>query len=97
MKKIAAFALASAMTLSLAACGNPSASNSSAQGSGTGDDGKTVTLKIGNAMNSDHPWNTAIDQLCDLVSEYSDGKLELVNYPDATLGTEAELMEQVKE
>lgn len=94
MKKLIAFALALTLTLSLAACGNSGASDDAQNGP---NEGEVVTLKIGNAMASTHPWNTAIDQLVEKVDEYSNGRLKLVNYPDATLGTEPELVEQVKE
>lgn len=103
MKKTIALLLILAMALSFTACGGTSAAPAassvpaSSGGAPAAPAGDTVTLKIGNAMASAHPWNTAIDELVALVDEYSNGRLVLVNYPDSTLGTEAELLEQVKE
>lgn len=103
MKKTIALLLILAMALSFTACGGTSAASAassvpaSSGGAPAAPAGDTVTLKIGNAMASAHPWNTAIDELVALVDEYSNGRLVLVNYPDSTLGTEAELLEQVKE
>ncbi len=100
MKKTLSVLVALALVLSLAACGGTPASPAASSPASAGGDapaGETVTLKIGNAMASAHPWNTAIDELVALVEEYSGGRLVLVNYPDSTLGTEAELLEQVKQ
>lgn len=97
MKRTIALILAIIMALSLCACGSAgSGAAAPAGGSAKASDG-TVTLRIGNAMASTHPWNTAIDELITLVDEYSGGRLKLVNYPDATLGSEGDMLQQVKE
>ncbi len=63
-----------------------------AGGSGESSDG-SVIIRIGNAMADDHPWNLAINEMIKLADEYSGGKLIIQNYPNATLGTEADLIE----
>ncbi len=60
---------------------------------GTKESDGTVTLRIGHAMADNHPWNIAIEEMIKLASEYSDGKIVIRNYPNATLGNEADLVE----
>lgn len=55
-----------------------------------------VTLMIGNNQSDTHPWNLATQDLIRLADEYSGGRIEIINYPNATLGTEPELLESVK-
>lgn len=56
-----------------------------------------VTLKVANNQPDSHPWNVAIKELASLVANYSNGGIEIVNYPNATLGNEPELLESVKQ
>lgn len=56
-----------------------------------------VTLKIGNSQADSHPWNEAIQTLAEKAAEYSDGRMEIVNYPNATLGAEDAMLESVRE
>lgn len=106
MKKLLTLVLAATMVMSLSACGGSSETTTTTTESTTEStttttesttSGETVTLKIGNAQASTHPWNVAIEQLIEKAAEYSDGRLVIENYSDATLGNEAELIEQVKE
>lgn len=108
MRKSIAVLLAAAMTASLVACGGTSSTKTTETSavqqdttetektSDNSTSGEVVTLKIGNAMTSDHPWNEATEELIEKAKEYSNGRLIIENYSDATLGTEAELLEQVK-
>lgn len=101
MKKSIAIILSALMALSLTACGggNSQTTKTSVDGSTTeaaASSSETVTLKIGNAMAASHPWNTATEAFIEKAKEYSGGRLIVENYSDATLGTEAELLEQVK-
>lgn len=57
---------------------------------------KKTTLMIANSQADSHPWNIAIEDMIRLVDDYSGGTIELVNYPNATLGTENEVFESVK-
>ena len=56
-----------------------------------------ITLKIGNSQADTHPWNVAIEVLAEKAQEYSGGQLEIVNYPNATLGAEDAMLESVRE
>lgn len=58
---------------------------------------KKVVLKVANNQPDGHPWNLAIKELAALTANYSKGRIEIVNYPNATLGNEPELLESVKE
>lgn len=109
MKKSIAVILSALTALSLTACGGGSSQTTTAasadssttkaaetQAEAAASSGETVTLKIGNAMAASHPWNTATEEFIEKAKEYSGGRLIIENYSDATLGTEAELLEQVK-
>jgi len=110
MKKGIAVMMSVCLVLGLSACGNaqkqPAATSAPAAGTTAAGapaaeapaapSGETVTLKIGNAMAASHPWNTATEEFAKKAEEYSGGRLKIENYSDATLGTEAELAEQVK-
>ncbi|MDR2390248.1 MAG: TRAP transporter substrate-binding protein [Planctomycetota bacterium] len=56
-----------------------------------------VTLRLGNNQPETQVWNVGIRQLQDAVARHSGGRLEIVNYPNATLGAEPELAESCKE
>lgn len=56
-----------------------------------------IILKIGNNQPTTHPWNAGINDLIRLAAEYSGGVIEIVNYPNAMLGTEPQLLESVKQ
>lgn len=58
---------------------------------------KVIELRVGNNQPDDHPWNVAIRELAALVADYSGGRLRILNYPNASLGNEPELLESVKE
>lgn len=47
-----------------------------------------ITLMLGNSQADSHPWNRAIEDMIRLADEYSDGRIEIINYPNATLGNE---------
>jgi len=47
-------------------------------------------------MTDNHPWNVAIEEMVKLADLYSGGRLEIQNYPNATLGNEADMLESVQ-
>lgn len=105
MKKRIALMVSALMAVSLTACSGNQNAATKAAGTEAAETakteaaqpaGETVTLKIGNAMAADHPWNVATEELVQKAKEYSGGRLIIENYSDATLGTEPELLEQVK-
>lgn len=90
--------------LGLTACsGNGGTSSQASQAAGQTQQGaetaaaEKVTLKIGNSQTDSHPWNEAIGVLAEKASEYSGGSLEIVNYPNSTLGAEQDMLESVRE
>ena len=50
---------------------------------------------LGNSQADSHPWNRAIEDMIRLADEYSDGRIEIINYPNATLGNENEMFESM--
>jgi tripartite ATP-independent transporter DctP family solute receptor len=56
-----------------------------------------ITIRLGNNQPETQVWNVGIRQLQDAVARHSGGRLEIVNYPNATLGAEPELAESCKE
>lgn len=93
MKRLISILLMGAMVLT--ACGAEGPGGNS--GSGQADSGQKVTLKIGNSQVDTHPWNEAIQVMTEKAAEYSGGQLEIVNYPNATLGAENDMLESVRE
>ena len=59
--------------------------------------GAEVTLRVGNNQPEASPWNIALRHMRDLIAKYSNNRVELVIYPNATLGAEPELAESCKE
>ena len=49
-----------------------------------------ITLMLGNSQADSHPWDRAIEDMIRLADEYSDGRIEIINYPNATLGSTGE-------
>lgn len=82
-------------TMVLTACGSGSAGGG--KSGGKTEAGQKVTLKIGNSQADTHPWNVAINEMIAKADEYSGGQLEIVNYPNATLGAENDMLESVRE
>lgn len=78
------------LTLSLTAC---STTDKNAQQPAV----QKISLKIANNQPDGHPWNVAIKELTRLAAEYSKGRIEIINYPNATLGNEPDLLENVKQ
>ncbi|MCL1999921.1 MAG: TRAP transporter substrate-binding protein [Planctomycetes bacterium] len=56
-----------------------------------------VTLRVGNNQPESQAWNVAIGQLRTALDKHSGGRIQLINYPNATLGAEPDMLESVKE
>ena len=91
MKRILSFALAAAMTLSLAACGSTnggsSAGNTSSGATNTNSEGKSYTLKIATTGNEDHQSTIAARAFAEKVEELSGGQIKGEVYPNSSLGS----------
>jgi tripartite ATP-independent transporter DctP family solute receptor len=56
-----------------------------------------ATLRVGNNQPESQAWNVAIGKLKEAAAKNSGGRIEIVNYPNATLGAEPDMAESVKE
>jgi tripartite ATP-independent transporter DctP family solute receptor len=56
----------------------------------------TKTIRLAHGMNTSHPVHEAMVVMSELVSEYSNGQLRMLVYPNQQLGTERELLELVQ-
>jgi len=95
MKKTIALLLVLVLSFSLVACKSTSAPKESGKDAPAAA-GEKVVIKVGNNQADSHPWNVAIAELKSLAAKYSNGRIEIVNYPNASLGNEPELLENVK-
>ena len=99
MKKIVSIVLASALALSLAACGGSAASGTPSAADGSNSSataGEKMELKLAHNLAEDHPLHIAIQQFADDVAAGTDGNITIKVFPNGMLGTEREVMEQVK-
>lgn len=86
-KKTLLYGLMSALLLVLAACGSESGSS--------GGDGDTTTLKLAHSGSETHQYHIAAKKFKNLVNEKTNGKVTIEIHPNATLGSESEVIEQV--
>lgn len=61
--------------------------------SACGPESRIRVIKLGHALNADHPVHKAMVYMAERVKEKSDGKLRIDIYPSQQLGTERELVE----
>lgn len=87
-RKLLALSSAALLAVSLAGC--------SSSGGGDGGEGSTTTLRVAFNQNASHPQAQAILELSDALEEATDGAYALELYPDATLGSQEETIEQVQ-
>lgn len=106
MKKLLSLILASAMTLSLAACGGGSSNSGgsdSSDSSGGGansstpaaSDGAAVTINVGYENAVTEPAAQACEKWKELVAERSNGTINLELFPNSTLGKKNDLIDQM--
>ncbi|MCF6411355.1 TRAP transporter substrate-binding protein [Pseudalkalibacillus salsuginis] len=63
--------------------------------SGSGSDGDTVTLKLAHSGSDSHQYNIAAEKFKELVEEKTGGSVKVEIHGNATLGSEADVIEQV--
>ena len=56
----------------------------------------TTTIRLAHALNTSHPVHEAMIFMADLANEKSDGKLQIIVYPNQQLGSEREILELVQ-
>lgn len=64
-------------------------------GSTDGDSGESVKLKLAHTGSESHQYHLAAEKFKELAEEKSDGTLEIELHPNATLGSEADVIEQI--
>lgn len=86
------------LILVLGACGNNSDSGDGgeAEGDSNGGSEETVTLQLGHALSPGTPAADNIDEVAEIVSEETEGRVEFDIYPDSQLGSETEMLEQIQ-
>lgn len=103
LKKVTTFAILSAMTASLAACGGAPAETAPAAGAPSpaantaaagGGDAQYV-LKLCTEQTDGDPIDDGCDKWAELVAEATDGAVEIQVYPSSQLGTKADLIEMM--
>lgn len=100
MKKLLALALALIMILSLTACGAAPAPEAAApeaapEAAAPADDFQ-LTLKYAYANSATDPSSIAFSEMCDRITERTNGALKLEFYPNNELGGIADVMEQLQ-
>ncbi len=102
--RILSLVLATAMMLTLAACGGGSSgssggsgasSGSSTNGGATSSDSVTV-LKLGTTVNEQDSFQVAAEKFAELVKERTNGAYEIEIYPNGALGDERTMMESMQ-
>lgn len=59
------------------------------------DSGEVTTLRLGHALDRDHPQHVAAEHLAEEVARLSDGSMKVELFPDASLGDDVQLQESV--
>lgn len=84
LRKIGSVILLSALILVLAACSDENAG------------GKGTKLQLGHALSEDTPAAKLIEEMAEKVEEKTDGRVSFDIFPNSQLGSETEMLEQVK-
>lgn len=91
-KKFLALMMAMLMIMSMAACGSdPAPTSSEAEGGSNSD--ATYVLKAANVASESNPYTVGMRYLADLVSERTNGDVQIDVYPNSQLGGEREILE----
>ncbi|MDV2686035.1 DctP family TRAP transporter solute-binding subunit [Alkalihalophilus lindianensis] len=89
-KSFLALGLSLAMVLS--ACGGSETSNEASETEGSGE---STTLRLAHSGSESHQYHIAAEKFKELVEEKTDGSVSVDIYPNATLGSEGEVVEQI--
>lgn len=87
MKKTMLISILAIFTLILAACGGGGGSESG--------EGGSQTLKLAHSGSESHQYHIAAEKFKELVEEKTNGEITIEIHPNATLGSEADAIEQV--
>jgi TRAP-type transport system periplasmic protein len=61
-----------------------------------GDGGENVKLQLGHALSDGTPASDLINEMAENIAEKTDGRVEIDVFPNSQLGSETEMLEQVK-
>ncbi|WP_368503116.1 TRAP transporter substrate-binding protein [Alkalihalophilus sp. As8PL] len=98
MKKLKGFVVGSALLMMLAACGG-SDTETTANGTDTdesGASGETINWRMGHLAAEDHIWHQTAERFAELVSEKTEGQIDISIYPNNQLGGETEVLNSVR-
>lgn len=100
MKKFICLVMSLLMVLSMTACGSnettPSASNSDSSGNSSGTSDEKIILRAADNMADDFQWNINLRMFGELLSERTNGQVELEIYPNSELGDDQALAEMIR-
>ena len=96
-KRLLAALLASAMALSLAACGNTDtgADNGGDAAANGGSSNEPVVLKMNSIKTTSDPMYEAWSNFCDCINEAANGTLDVQIYPSESLGATTDVIESI--
>ncbi len=83
----------------MSACGSDESSSETENGSGDSAQeaaGETITWKFGHVAAEDHLWHKTAEKFSELVSENTDGQIEIKIYPNNQLGGETDTINSIK-
>jgi len=89
-KKAGIVLLALVLVFSLTACGEK------AEEAATSGEAEAITLVAGLAMNTDHPYFYGVDKFGEILSEKTDGRINIEVHHSGQLGSERDLIEGLK-
>lgn len=93
--RLTALALASALALSLTACGGASTPSSTASSTSGEASGASYTLSVGHttAANENDPYYRTVMKFKEIVEKKTNGRITVNDYPSSQLGSEPEMWE----
>lgn len=81
------------LALALAACGGDESSTS---GNNASAEGETRVFKIAHVVQENHVWNVTAQKFGEELRKLSDGRFDIEIHPASTLGTEADMVQQLE-
>lgn len=91
MKKLTLLVVTMIAILTLAACGSDKAGDST-----DGSSDKVIKWKLGHLADENHIWHKTAMKFADSVKEKTDGQMEIVIYPNNSLGSETDTINSIQ-
>ncbi|MDV2886431.1 TRAP transporter substrate-binding protein [Alkalihalophilus pseudofirmus] len=96
MKKLKGLVIGSALLMMLAACGGGDTETTADGVEENTASGETINWRMGHLAAEDHIWHQTAEKFAELVSEKTDGQIDISIYPNNQLGGETEVLNSVK-